>query len=151
MQQVGSAEEIYSSPVKALVASFLGEANLLKAVVAKKDGRYIELSLPAGGTMLAKDDKSCCTGEQVQIFVHPEAITFNDVQGGGLRGVVEQKALQGETTRLQVRLRDGSLVAVNAARVGTAGQNLAPPLIPADIRKMRSYFRRMKAAGKASQ
>jgi spermidine/putrescine ABC transporter ATP-binding subunit len=115
LQQVGNSEDVYLSPANAFVASFLGEANLLKAVVVKTAGEYCELSLSAGGTMLAKADSPCCAGKQVQMFVRPEAIVLGDVQGRGLQGVLEQRVFQGETTRLRIRLRDGSLVVASLA------------------------------------
>jgi len=65
--------------------------------------------------MLAKVEGPCCAGKQVQMFVRPEAMVLGDLQGRGLQGVLEQRVFQGETTRLRIRLRDGSLVVASLA------------------------------------
>ncbi|KJL33920.1 ABC transporter ATP-binding protein [Microbacterium azadirachtae] len=54
VHQVGTPDEVYSRPLTAFVAGFLGRNNLLRATVRRSDGGRAELTLSDGSTLAVR-------------------------------------------------------------------------------------------------
>jgi iron(III) transport system ATP-binding protein len=75
VQQVGTPQEVYHSPVNTFTAGFIGETNLLKAEVLRRDTSGAWFSTPLGevvSKVSALD--SLNAGDQVTLSIRPEAI-----------------------------------------------------------------------------
>ena len=97
VQQCGTPEEIYNSPVNQFVADFLGNVDFFKGEAS--NGRVV---LPAmGGQSLAYEGPH--TGK-VDVAVRPENLVFSD--DGPLQGVLETHYYLGDVDDCRVRVGD---------------------------------------------
>jgi putative spermidine/putrescine transport system ATP-binding protein len=105
IEQIAAPEEIYQRPVSAFVAEFIGSTNRLPGVADGATATVLGVQVPLLGT-------SPGTGE-VTVLVRPEAIRIapeaTDEPGVG-RGTVVTTSFLGAHGRVQVRLRNDSLV-----------------------------------------
>ena len=75
VQQVGTPQEVYHSPVNTFTAGFIGETNLLKAEVLRRDPSGTWLSTPLGEVVSRIDGTGALdAGDQVTLSIRPEAI-----------------------------------------------------------------------------
>ncbi|QIN29728.1 ABC transporter ATP-binding protein [Brevibacterium luteolum] len=140
IQQVGTAEEIYSRPANRFVAGFIGKQNFVSATLESIDGETAVLrsarsriTVPAG--LLGPDAKP---GDAVEAAVRPEIIDVTGLDGtpgdgGGSEGAELTDAVDGEIVGVSflgdvvqyiVKLRDGHEV---LARVpALASDHLGP-------------------------
>lgn len=123
IEQLGTPAEIYESPKTRFVASFIGDANILRVKVAndlEKDYVVLE-STSLGGPLvplMAWKDKQLNLGDRVDLSVRPEKITISRVQPDPvphrncLRGVVEDMIYLGSQTKYRVRVGDTRILAL---------------------------------------
>ena len=124
IQQTGPPEELYRYPVNAFVTQFIGEANLLKGTVLRREGSGVVARLEDGvevrGTLPHRhpDERA-----EITLVLRPESIVVGD-GCAGLANVfpcsVEKTIYLGHATRNLVRIgRAVSLVAESQNRSGT--------------------------------
>ncbi|MBU8579752.1 ABC transporter ATP-binding protein [Brevibacterium luteolum] len=123
IQQVGTAEEIYSRPANRFVAGFIGKQNFVSATLESIDGETAVLrsarsriTVPAG--LLGPDAKP---GDAVEAAVRPEIIDVTGLEGaadggaGGegaeltdaVDGEIVGVSFLGDVVQYIVKLRDG--------------------------------------------
>ncbi|MBC7099607.1 ABC transporter ATP-binding protein [Candidatus Bipolaricaulota bacterium] len=74
LQQLGTAEEIYSRPANRFVADFIGEANFLSArVLSCGDGR-VRIRLLGKEIEVSQSGMAFRPGQEVDVVVRPEAV-----------------------------------------------------------------------------
>ncbi|MBN9606366.1 MAG: ABC transporter ATP-binding protein [Actinomycetales bacterium] len=105
IEQIGTPEELYTSPATAFVADFVGLSNRIPATL---HGRTVT----AYGTDFALLGEDQPAGE-VLAFVRPEDVLF--ATRGGVPGEVVSSSFLGSLRRTTVRLEDGVLVSVQHA------------------------------------
>jgi ABC-type Fe3+/spermidine/putrescine transport system ATPase subunit len=116
LEQVGTAPDLYERPATRFVATFVGRATVLPAVM-----------LDGGRARVADDEawpvrapSALVAGEAVVVVVRPEALRFAD---RGLAGTVQDRRYLGGRALFQVGTATGTLeieAAVDAARPGDA-------------------------------
>ena len=126
VQQIGTAREIYETPVNRFVADFIGETNLVAARIERITGGQAEVSLP-GGQRLSCAAGAATTGAGAHhLSIRPERL--NLVAAGAadsdLDAVVERVIYLGTDLHLMARLDDGTPLSVRL-------QNSAGTTIPA--------------------
>ncbi len=84
IQQIGTPEDIYNEPVNAFVADFIGESNIVDAIMVK------DYLVNFGGVNFDCLDKGFEPNEQVEVVVRPEDIE--------IRPVGSKDSLTGEIT-----------------------------------------------------
>ena len=116
LEQVGTPDEIYNHPRTSYVATFVGNANILKGTAERMDGDRVLVKLP-GGTMpaLAKDE-TIRSGEPLTVAVRSENIRIDEECNHGLEAVVEEKTFAGGLLRVELSLPDGTRL--TASRYG---------------------------------
>ena len=72
--QVGTPEEVYRRPATSFVARFLGRANFLPGVVARREAAGVVVALDGGLSVLASPRDGLAPGERVQVAIRQEAI-----------------------------------------------------------------------------
>jgi spermidine/putrescine transport system ATP-binding protein len=115
VQQVGTAREIYESPVNRFVAEFIGETNIIEAQVTAVMGGKADVTLPWG-------QKLACAAGNIRpgrhaLSIRPERVVL--APDGELSATVERVVYLGSDLQLLVRLKDGGNLTVrlqNAAR-----------------------------------
>ncbi len=116
VQQIGTAREIYETPLNRFVADFIGETNLLPVTVDSVASGTAQVTLPGGHRIACPATTG--TGAH-HISIRPERITLVPT-GGDLEGVVERVVYLGTDLQLHARLPGGAEIHVrlqNAARV----------------------------------
>ncbi|HEY3623579.1 MAG TPA: ABC transporter ATP-binding protein [Roseiarcus sp.] len=99
--QIGSPEEIYDRPVARFVAGFIGETNILEAVVVAR-GRY---RLASGEEIAANE--SGTPGQAVSLVIRPERAVLEVGAKSAMSGTVEQVVYEGGDTTYYVALAGG--------------------------------------------
>lgn len=154
-EQVGSPQDLYYNPQTAFVAGFVGDSNRWSGKIESVDGDQAMVALDEGGVIAAVSgtNSSMGLGDQVELFVRPEAITIErstSSQDGAhiedgkntLTGVVENLLFDGANSRAQVRdQKTGHQVTVSLPQTGAfsdlvSGENLR---LSWSVDKARSY------------
>ncbi len=74
-EQVGTARDLYYRPDTAFVAGFVGDSNRWRGQVTKTEGHCLELRTETGMTLRGvANGRALSVGEQVDVFVRPEAV-----------------------------------------------------------------------------
>jgi spermidine/putrescine transport system ATP-binding protein len=119
IEQLGTAEEIYERPQTEFVARFIGESNIIEAVVDRaENGMTVVKTGRAQFIVYGSDGKA---GEQVRIMVRPEKIILSTGEDGILRGKIESAVYQGESTLWTLTTEEGqTLIALEQNRQSVA-------------------------------
>ncbi len=89
IQQVGSPEDIYNEPENRFVASFIGESNIIDAVMKK------DLLVSFDGFDFECVDKGFKQNEDVEVVIRPEDITLVKPKEAQLTGTVKSIVFKG--------------------------------------------------------
>ena len=89
IQQVGSPEDIYNEPENRFVASFIGESNIIEAVMKK------DLLVNFDGFDFECVDKGFKDNEDVEVVIRPEDIDIVDKDAAKLKGTVKSIVFRG--------------------------------------------------------
>jgi iron(III) transport system ATP-binding protein len=115
LQQLGTPEALYASPVNAFVASFLGRANFFAATVDSVEGDRAVCALAGGArwTVALAAGAPRTPGAGLRIMVRPEALVLAaEGTGGALSGRVLDRRFAGAATFYRVQVQDGPEVLV---------------------------------------
>ncbi|HMJ33384.1 MAG TPA: ABC transporter ATP-binding protein [Baekduia sp.] len=99
VQQVGAPEEIYRRPANEFVATFIGQCNVLRAMVTERieKGRY-RLKLDGAGSALDVHADALTIGDRAVIAIRPESLRLAPRGRGEL--VPAANVLEGELRNL---------------------------------------------------
>jgi spermidine/putrescine transport system ATP-binding protein len=116
-EQIGSPRELYHSPKTGFVAGFVGDSNRWPGLVAAVEGGSARVELAGGGEVVAQIGSArLSSGEKVEVFVRPEAITLGSGKDcNRLSGTVDSLLFNGAASRVLVRTSGGGLVEVGHA------------------------------------
>jgi spermidine/putrescine transport system ATP-binding protein len=89
IQQIGTPVEIYNEPENKFVATFIGESNIIDAVM-KKD--YL---VHFDGLDFSCVDKGFALNEEVDVVIRPEDIDIVDIEKSNIKGVVDSIVFKG--------------------------------------------------------
>lgn len=89
IQQIGSPTDIYNEPENRFVASFIGESNIIEAVMLK------DLLVKFDGFEFDCVDKGFKDNEEVEVVIRPEDIDIVKPQEAKLGGVVRSIVFKG--------------------------------------------------------
>ncbi|HST58524.1 MAG TPA: ABC transporter ATP-binding protein [Longimicrobium sp.] len=115
LQQLGTPEALYASPVNAFVASFLGRANFFTATVDSVEGDRAVCALPGGGRWPVElaADAPRTPGAAVRVMVRPEGMELApEGTAGALPGRVLDRRFAGAATFYRVAIDGGQEVLV---------------------------------------
>ncbi|CAH2601448.1 putrescine ABC transporter ATP binding subunit [Rhodovastum atsumiense] len=136
LEQVGPPAELYERPATRYVASFLGAANLLEAVVAESGPGVTRLRLGCG-SLVAAAGSALAPGSRVTLALRPERLrldTDGDITTQALAGTVTDVTYRGSTLELALRLADGAALRVSRPLGEGAGPALPRPGDPLRVR-----------------
>lgn len=138
-EQVGTPDEIYNHPKTSYVATFVGNANILRGTVETVQGTRAQIKT-SGGKVLAEMGEECLApGEKVTLAVRSENLTLDEECSGtaeyGLEATVKEKNFAGGQLRVLLLLPDGT--EVTASRYGIdaeveVGQKVCLSFLPKD-------------------
>lgn len=116
IEQVGAADDVYSSPTTAFAASFVGETNHFHGQITALDGdmAYIDT---AQGRFLGRNPRALSTGTPAILFVRPENMALAQ-RGNMLTARLERRDLEGPFVNLFLRTQTGDEVAMHLQNTG---------------------------------
>ncbi|WP_455678272.1 ABC transporter ATP-binding protein [Sharpea azabuensis] len=112
IQQVGSPEEIYNEPVNRYVAQFIGESNIVPAIMLEDE------KVKFDDTIFDCVDKGFKDNERVDVIIRPEDIDIVPVEKGKMTGEVLSVLFKGVHYEIMVETVPGTTVNVNMHIVG---------------------------------
>ncbi|WP_431792355.1 ABC transporter ATP-binding protein [Microbacterium paraoxydans] len=102
IEQIGSPEELYTTPATAEVAAFVGLSSVVSGVADGEHvvvwGQRLPLQTPADGP--------------VDVYLRPENVRFTSVEDAATDALVEESTFLGSMRRTLVRTESGELVRV---------------------------------------
>lgn len=106
-EQIGTPDEIYNHPRTSYVATFVGNANILKGqAVGMENGNFCRVALPGGSMLVSADGGQVQPGENVTLAVRSENIQLEGESG--LEAEVVEKSFAGGLLRVVMKLSDGT-------------------------------------------
>ena len=115
-EQIGTPDEIYNHPKTSYVATFVGNANILKGKVESQTEDQALLSLGGGKVLVHTAGEKLSKGEEVTLAVRSENILLDEECGCGMEAEVEEKTFAGGQLRMVLSLPGGEKVV--ASRYG---------------------------------
>jgi putative spermidine/putrescine transport system ATP-binding protein/spermidine/putrescine transport system ATP-binding protein len=125
VEQVGAPEEVYTSPASAFVARFLGNSNLVPALVGARECDTVSVEAEGMGAIRLPASR-CATagpGEKATLVIRSENLRLvageENIPGDALALPAEVAAVdyQGQAARYFVRIGDRTLQAVNSIEI----------------------------------
>ena len=106
--QVGTPMEVYANPASPFVASFLGEANILRLEASEGYARL-------DGSLIPVSEEG-----EVLIAIRPEHIKIGQAESGdqvGIEGIVEDSVFMGPLAKIVVRVGNQKLKIYSESRI----------------------------------
>ena len=131
IQQVGTPQDIYNEPVNRFVADFIGESNIIEAVMC--DDCRVEID----GTVLDCVDKGFDRNEPVDVVIRPEDIRIvTNPQEGMLKGTVSSVVFKGVHYEMLIET-DKREYMVHRTAMFPVGSFVGMNIAPGDIHVMK--------------
>ncbi|MEI3611346.1 ABC transporter ATP-binding protein [Pseudogracilibacillus sp. SO30301A] len=124
IEQADIPHKIYETPKTLFVANFIGDTNILEGVVTNSDNDDVKVQL-GNETLLAKNDGSLQTGQEVQVSIRPENISFCTETNEGMKFEVTVKELIyiGSLTKVVTELADGQKLLIQSTNGSDIKEN----------------------------
>lgn len=105
--QIGTPDEIYNHPKTSYVATFVGNANILKGKVAEINGSYAQVEI-GNDTVFVYTEETVKVGEQLTLAVRSENILLDEAE---MENVVEQNEAEGTGRHLHATVKEKNFAA----------------------------------------
>lgn len=116
IEQLDAPDEIYRHPKTKFVANFIGETNLLDAVVLKVSGTEASVGTEVGNAVVSFDKKlKLKEKDGISVSIRPEYMKFSKtkVDGFSIKGIVKERIFVGNLIKMIIVLNDGTEVRIN--------------------------------------
>ena len=112
-EQIGTPDEIYNHPKTSYVATFVGNANILKGTAQETEADILKVSLAGSIVSAVAEGKKIAPGTPVTLAVRSENMIFDETCQSGMEAVVVEKSFAGGLLRVVLKLADGTEVIAN--------------------------------------
>ena len=109
IEQIGTPREMYDRPASRYVADFIGETNLLPAVVESTGSSAV---LRIAGEAVRAPGADLRVGESLWLSVRPEVLALTETADNILAGTVTDVTYAGSVTKVRVVLADRTAAVV---------------------------------------
>mgnify|MGYP000914373556 FL=1 len=106
-EQIGTPDEIYNHPKTSYVATFVGNANILKGKVVEINGSYAQVQI-GNDTVSVYTEEIVKVGEQLTLAVRSENILLDEAE---MENVVEQNEAEGTGRLLHATVKEKNFAA----------------------------------------
>ena len=103
-EQIGTPDEIYNHPKTSYVATFVGNANILKGTVEGVEGTNLKIALGGECVLVASEGTKLQAGTPITLAVRSENLIFDENCGEGLQAEVVEKSFAGGLLRVVQKL-----------------------------------------------
>ncbi len=117
VEQVGTGDEIYSRPVSAFAASFVGEVNAFHGRIAAVEAGMARIDT-AAGSLLGRNPGGLGVGAPAILFVRPELMAFGD-HANAFSAALVRRDLEGAFINYAFRTADGQSLALHQTNHGS--------------------------------
>jgi len=119
IQQIGSGREIYEEPANRFVADFIGETNLLPAVVESIDGAQGICIVGSNTPIQCSLGGDITTGASGHLSIRPERVTISTPDAhSNITAIVDRFVYMGTDTQCLLHLDDGTEIRVRLQNSG---------------------------------
>ncbi|MCR4621449.1 MAG: ABC transporter ATP-binding protein [Clostridiales bacterium] len=139
IQQIGDGKSIYDEPKNAFVANFIGESNILDAVMLK------DFEVQAAGRVFECVDEGFGENVPVDMVVRPEDVMLVGADVGMLTGMVESVLFKGVHYEMMIS-SGGFRWKVHSTTMFPVGSEVGMSIIPSNIHIMRKMALEDKTA-----
>lgn len=129
IQQIGTPVEIYNEPENKFVATFIGESNIVEAVMKK------DFLVNFDGLDFACVDKGFSLNEEVDVVIRPEDIDIVDIEKTDIKGVVDSIVFKGVHYEIDV-LTQQRVYTIHTTDVSPVGKKVGLSFNKEDIHVM---------------
>lgn len=129
IQQIGTPEKIYNEPENSFVADFIGESNILSAIMIKD--KLVEIL----GARFACVDTGFGINQPVDVVIRPEDIDLVKPEEGTIEGVVTGLIFKGVHYEMDV-MANGHEWLVHSTDMFAVGTKVGIHIDPFDIQIM---------------
>lgn len=112
-EQIGTPDAIYNHPKTSYVATFVGNANILKGTAQESEGNILKVALAGDTVSVASEGRKITPGTPVTLAVRSENLVFDESCQSGLNAEVVEKSFAGGLLRVVLKLSDGTEVVAN--------------------------------------
>ncbi|MCD1148025.1 ABC transporter ATP-binding protein [Peptoniphilus sp. KCTC 25270] len=130
IQQIGSPIDIYNEPKNAFVANFIGQSNILPAIM--KQDRLVEIE----GVDFICVDKGFSPNEKVEVVIRPEDVELVEPTEDLLNGLVKSVVFKGVHYEMIVNVKERNWV-VQSTVAPEVGKTVGIRVIPDNIHVMK--------------
>lgn len=115
IEQLDKPREIYDHPKTKFVANFIGETNLLDAIVLEINGDTAVIGTEVGKATVQINPKKIEVNDGVAVSIRPEYMQFSKkpVEGFNIKGIVKETIFVGNLIKMMISLNDGTEIKVN--------------------------------------
>ena len=115
IEQLDKPREIYDHPKTKFVANFIGETNLLDAIVLEVNGDTAIIGTEVGKATVQINPKKIEVNDGVAVSIRPEYMQFSKkpVEGFNIKGIVKETIFVGNLIKMMISLNDGTEIKVN--------------------------------------
>lgn len=124
IEQVGTADDIYSSPTSSFVASFVGESNQFCGRVQFANAHSVTIET-ANGVMTAKNTANLKSGDMARLFIRPELTQFGEHKNNKLSVSILRRTIEGAFVTFECRTPKGEIVTVHQTNTGQSRDALS--------------------------
>ncbi len=133
IQQVGTPQDIYNEPKNAFVADFIGESNIIDAIMVK------DFVVRFQGHDFTCVDSGFAPMQPVDVVIRPEDIKLSPTIQGMMTGVVESVVFKGVHYEISVDC-EGHHYIVHSTMAQEVGNQVGISFEPSDIHIMNRLF-----------
>ena len=129
IQQIGSPESIYNEPENAFVADFIGDSNIIPAIMI--EDKLVEIL----GAKFACVDTGFGTNKAVDVVIRPEDVELTAPEDGIIRGLVTHLIFKGVHYEMEV-MANGFEWLVHSTTLTPVGTQVGIKVDPFNIQIM---------------
>ncbi|MEF9840033.1 MAG: ABC transporter ATP-binding protein [Lachnospiraceae bacterium] len=129
IQQIGTPEDIYNEPENAFVADFIGESNIISAIMV--EDRLVKIL----GTNFACVDTGFGKNKPVDVVIRPEDIDLVKPEEGTIEGTVTHLIFKGVHYEMTVTANNFEWL-VHSTDMVPVGTDVGIQIVPFDIQIM---------------
>ncbi|MEQ1862080.1 MAG: ABC transporter ATP-binding protein [Chthoniobacteraceae bacterium] len=119
IEQLASVDEVYHRPRTSFVAKFIGEANILPAVVSSRGDERVHVRLEGKLDLVIPDTDISAAADRLLVSIRPEKVRIARQRPSGefnvFEAVIAEEVFKGATDELTLRHESGLELTVIAA------------------------------------
>lgn len=115
IRQVGTAREIYQSPIDLFVTKFIGHANILHGSVLSNQNGIVHIQLSPGNVIRIQNNLYFDVGQQVVLALRPEMLAITNqpsTENNQLQGIIERFNYLGDKINISINFGEFKLTAI---------------------------------------